>query len=70
MGKRNYRIKNSKFGSIIIVLAGRALASAPKLQPVTLLEGKICFIPATSAYVDVEVTEDLVAYQAMYNDFI
>lgn len=68
--KRNYRIKNSKFGSIILVLTGKASATAQELQPVTLQEGKICFIPATSSYVDVEVSEDLVAYQAMYNNFI
>jgi len=68
--KKNYRIKNSKFGSIIIVLKGKASASAEELTPVTLQEGKICFIPATSTYIDVDVTEDLVAYQAMYNEFI
>lgn len=67
--KQSYRIKNSKFGSIIVVLAGKALANAQDLQPVTLREGKICFIPATSTYIDVDVTEDLVAYQAMFNDF-
>lgn len=68
--KQRYRVKNSKFGSIIIVLSGKATATAQGLNPVTLQEGKICFIPATSSYIDVDVTEDLVAYQAMYNDFI
>lgn len=68
--KRTHRIKNSKFGSIIFVLTGKASANAQGLQPVTLQEGKICFIPATSSYVDVDVSEDLVAYQAMHNDFI
>ncbi|XP_037051960.1 mannose-6-phosphate isomerase [Bradysia coprophila] len=66
---KKYRIKNSKFGSIIIVLAGKASANAQNLEPVALKEGKICFVPATSSYIDVDVTEDLVAYQAMYNDF-
>lgn len=68
--KRSYRIKNSKFGSIIIVLAGKALANMKPLAAVTLQEGKVCFVPATTSYVDVDVTENFVAYQAMYNDFI
>lgn len=52
------------------MLAGHASATAQNLKPIALKEGKICFIPATSSYVDVDVTEDLVAYQAMYNDFL
>lgn len=68
--KRNHRIQNSKYGSIIIVLSGKASATVQESQQLTLQEGKICFIPATSAYIDVDVTENLVAYQAMYNDFL
>lgn len=68
--KGKYRIQNSKFGSIIIVLAGNASANAQDLKSIPLTEGKICFVPATSSYVDVDVNEDLIAYQAMYNDFL
>lgn len=68
--KGKYRIQNSKFGSIIIVLAGDASANAQDLKSIPLTEGKICFVPATSSYVDLDVNEDLIGYQAMYNDFL
>lgn len=68
--KGNYRLQNSKFGSIIIVLTGKASANAENLKSIVLTEGKICFVPATSSFVDIAVNEDLIAYQAMYNEFL
>lgn len=68
-----YAIENRKYGSIIIVLKGKASATANG-QPLTeLKEGTVIFVPASIKNIGLNISQEngdgFIAYQAMYNDF-
>lgn len=72
-GVQQYAIENRSYGSIIIVLQGKASATANGKQLFDLAEGSIVFVPAYIKSVGLNILQengaDFVAYQALYNDF-
>lgn len=72
-GVNEYVIDNRAFGSIIIVLNGKASTESSDQVVLNLTEGSIVFIPATVKSVkltlDTASGKGFRAYQALYNDF-
>lgn len=70
-----YTFENRQGGSLIIVLAGRAVSKVDNFDELRLSRGSVIFAPATSKRISLKVENDdvkeaFVAYQAMYNDFL
>lgn len=58
---------------MFIVLSGSAVAKVDNFSELSLKRGSVFFAPATSKQISITIENskdgDLVAYQAMYNDF-
>lgn len=69
--EKKYQIKNTKYGSILIVLSGIATAEFTKASPLELKRGSVILVPAFSETIELTLgdsAEDFIAYQAMYNN--
>lgn len=66
-----YEVVNSKFGSIILVIAGEAEMSGEGMKTLNLSRGKTIFLPSKvgSKLQLANVRGGFVCYQAMFNDF-
>jgi len=63
-GTSSHLLKNSKYGSILLVLTGTAQYNDIQLNP-----GSIIFLPANLPSCNLTLNSPFTAYQAMYNDF-
>lgn len=74
-GVANYDVKNSQFGSIILIISGTASMSADGMNTLNVNRGKIIFLPSrVGPTVKLEniISDDgnkFTCYQAMFNDF-
>lgn len=67
---KDYDIVNSKFGSIILVIAGEASITGNDISVSTLKRGKIIFLPSKVTNIALKnIAGNFTCYQAMYNDF-
>lgn len=72
-GVNDFTVDNRAYGSILLVLNGKASAASTDSFLFDLKEGSIVFIPATIRHVkltmDTSGSGGFCAYQALYNDF-
>ncbi|KAG5680653.1 hypothetical protein PVAND_010147 [Polypedilum vanderplanki] len=68
---KDYEIVNSKFGSIILVISGSAIMSASGMETLNIKRGSIIFVPSSvgPSLKLSNIENNLICYQAMYNDF-
>jgi mannose-6-phosphate isomerase len=67
----DYEVVNSKFGSIVLMISGKAEMSGSGMETLNLKRGKIIFLPSSVGpkVALSKITGDFICYQAMYNDF-
>ena len=68
---QEYEIINSKFGSIILVISGKAMITGDGMKTLNLKRGKIIFFPS-SVGPKIKISNiagGFICYQAMFNDF-